>query len=163
MYYMLYKELNSWVDSSLKYILQMHFLHYLFKNSIHKFSPWCPTISMTCIKAAESGWNREAKDLKKWTVPSTAGRVSSGGTRSLQRMSSLWCLVCEPVYHKFHCVHCHRQLSSAVTSACNVWSLISYILSLSGFSLFAEHLRQIVSVSSALWEVCHVSPFKQVV
>lgn len=63
-YYILVRELNSWVDSSGKYILQIHFLYYLFKNSIHKFSPWCP-ISVISVKGAESGWNRKAKDFKE--------------------------------------------------------------------------------------------------
>lgn len=159
-HYILARELNSWVESSGKYILQIYFLYYVFKNSIHKFSPWCP-ISVISVKGAESGWNRKANDFKeKFLLQLDVCRLGDWlSSKDVPLVLGVWAHASSVPL----CSSSPTALSSAL-NLCLRGATINLARSptLRVFSL-GWVFKADLSVSTDLWEVYHVSPFKQVV
>lgn len=154
-YYRLVRELNSWVDSSGKYILQIHFLYYLFKNSIHKFSPWCP-ISVISVKGAESGWNRKAKDFKeKFILQLDVCRLgNSFPSKDVPLVLGVWVHASSVPL----CSSSPTALSSAPDLCLRCATInLARSLTLRVFSL-GWMFKADLSVSTDLWGVYHVSP-----
>lgn len=167
------KKLTSWVGFILKVHI-IHFLHHhLKKLNVHN----CPVCCLWLI------WlTTRCRVRTKWEAEESYSRAGScvfWGIYTLQKKMMFLYLQCVSIDHSWNstpnelisCLFSSRSLPLTDLSPAGVdfslrcGEIINLVCSLTPrpFFFFAEVLKQIVPVSTGLWEICHVSSFKQVV